>query len=524
MKYQKFAAKLTCALALCAITITIIMDFSRQVQHALTAETYRTLSEVSKTYNKVFNDRIDATVVTMNMMAGHLSSVHGSSPEEVMDVLQNAVDEGGFTKMAVCREDGVSMSNVGTVVDVSQRNYFKKAMSGTPDVSEPLTLSANGEESIIVAVPVRHDGQVTGVLFGGYPLTIAGDHLLDTTYYSEGYGYIVQSGGDIILSSDHSDKMVEGKNLLTFFEKTDFMEFSMGQLKAAMEKGESGSFAYRYEGQRRFVSFTPSTVNDWYTFSLSSDAPMLRDERVNKQIVYILMAKLAMVAALVLLWIVWSNRRHNKALLRQEEELRLSEKRFSVAVNASSGTLFEVDLKRQLYTHFENPQRIFAADTETLLADTHGFAALSHDAFVDGVTAYFFHPEDCAMAKSEMEKLAQSKTTSYEARLRRHDGSYLWCRVDLSLTFDLAGEPSHLVGFISDIDAIKSQAIYAELQAQNDPMTGLYNKVAMATLANKGLAKYPMGRHALMVLDIDDFKGINDTLGHAFGDLVLIDV
>ncbi|MEG0893140.1 MAG: hypothetical protein RSF89_05350, partial [Oscillospiraceae bacterium] len=78
-----------------------------------------------------------------------------------------------------------------------------------------------------------------------------------------------------------------------------------------------------------------------------------------------------------------------------------------------------------IYTHFENPQRIFAADTETLLADTRGFAALPHDAFVDGVTGYFFHPEDCAIAKNEMEKLAQSITTSYEARLRRHDDSYL---------------------------------------------------------------------------------------------------
>ncbi|MEG1011465.1 MAG: diguanylate cyclase, partial [Ruthenibacterium sp.] len=264
--------------------------------------------------------------------------------------------------------------------------------------------------------------------------------------------------------------------------------------------------------------------NDWYTFSLSSDAPMLRDEKVNKQIVYVLVAKLTVVAALVFLWIVLRNRRHNNELLRQEDELRLSEKRFSVAINASSGTLFEVDLKRQLYTHFENPQRIFATDAETLLADTRGFAALPHDAFVDGVTGYFFHPEDCAMAKSEMEKLAQNKTTSYEARLRRHDGSYLWCRVDLSLIFDFSGEPSHLVGFISDINAIKSQAIDAALQAQKDPMTGLYNKVAMATLANKGLAESPHGRHALMVLDIDDFKGINDTLGHAFGDLVLIDV
>ncbi|MEG0893139.1 MAG: cache domain-containing protein, partial [Oscillospiraceae bacterium] len=323
MKYQKFAAKVACAVALCAITVVIIMDFSHQVQHALTAETYRTLSEVSKTYNKVFNDRIEDTIVTMNMLADHLSAAHGSSPEEAIGVLQNAVDEGGFTKMAVCREDGVSISNEGTVVDVSHRDYFKKAMSGQADVSEPLTLSADGEESIIVAVPVRRAGQVTGVLFGGYPLTIAGDHLLDTTYYSEGYGYIVEPRGAIILSSDHSDKMVDGKNLLAFFEKTEFVKFSMAQLKTAMGQGESGSFAYRYEGQRRFVSFTPSTVNDWYTFSLSSDAPMLRDERVNTQIVYTLVAKLAVVAALVLLWIVWSNRQHNKELLRQEEELRL---------------------------------------------------------------------------------------------------------------------------------------------------------------------------------------------------------
>ncbi|MEG1579275.1 MAG: cache domain-containing protein, partial [Oscillospiraceae bacterium] len=225
MKYQKIAAKIACAVALCAITVGIITDFSHQVQRALTAETYRTLSEVSKTYNKVFNDRIDATIVTMNMLAGHLSSVHGSSPEEVMDVLQNAVGEGGFTKMAVCREDGMSMSNEGTVMDVSGRDYFRRAMSGKADVSEPLNVLGSGEESIIVAVPVRHDGQVTGVLLGGYPLTIAGDHLLDTTYYSEGYGYIVEPRGAIILSSDHSDKMVEGKNLLTFSKKPTLWSF-----------------------------------------------------------------------------------------------------------------------------------------------------------------------------------------------------------------------------------------------------------------------------------------------------------
>ncbi|MEG1887359.1 MAG: cache domain-containing protein, partial [Oscillospiraceae bacterium] len=471
MKYRKIAVKILCAFALIAVTVVIIFDFSLQVQHALTAETYQTLAEVSKTYNKVFNDRVEDTVDTMNMLASHLADSHTSSKKEVMNLLQNAVNEGGFTKVAVCREDGVSLFNDGTKTDVSERDYFHKAMSGKADVSEPLT-TASGEESIIVAVPIRHDNKITGALLGGYPLVVAGDHLLDTTYYSEGYGFIVERGGAIILSSDHSDKMVDGKNLLNFFEKTNLMEFSIAQLTEAMDKGESGSFAYRYEGQRRFVSFTPSNINDWYTFSLSSDAPMLQDEKVNKQIVFALMAKLSAVAILVLMWIVIGNHRHNKKLLQQKDELHRSEKRFSVAINASSGTLFEVDLKRQLYTHFENPQRIFKTDTETILNDTSGFAGLPHDAFVDAATGYFFHPDDTAMAKSEMEKLPQTKTTSFEARIRRHDDSFIWCRVDLSITYDLDGEPSRLVGFISDIDAIKSQAIQSELQAQKDPMTG----------------------------------------------------
>ncbi|MEG1991088.1 MAG: diguanylate cyclase, partial [Christensenella sp.] len=89
---------------------------------------------------------------------------------------------------------------------------------------------------------------------------------------------------------------------------------------------------------------------------------------------------------------------------------------------------------------------------------------------------------------------------------------------------DEFGVPSRLVGFMSDIDDIKKQAERLESKVQTDSMTGLYNKIAMFTISKKALNEYPTGRHALIVLDIDNFKGINDTLGHAFGDLVLVEV
>ncbi|MEG2930883.1 MAG: diguanylate cyclase, partial [Ruthenibacterium sp.] len=210
---------------------------------------------------------------------------------------------------------------------------------------------------------------------------------------------------------------------------------------------------------------------------------------------------------------------------QQEEALRLSEKRFSIAINASSGTLFEVDLKQQLYTHFENAERIFGIDAEKLLADTRAFSTLPRTEFAQAVTCYFFHPDDHAAAIGAMQQLEKAGATSYEARLRRFDQSgYLWVRVDLTLNRDEFGAPAFLVGFMTDIDTIKKQAELLENQVQTDPMTGVYNKIAMTTLANQTLQEYPNGHHALMILDIDDFKGINDTLGHAFGDIILVDV
>ncbi|MEG1706817.1 MAG: GGDEF domain-containing protein, partial [Clostridia bacterium] len=46
----------------------------------------------------------------------------------------------------------------------------------------------------------------------------------------------------------------------------------------------------------------------------------------------------------------------------------------------------------------------------------------------------------------------------------------------------------------------------------------------MATLSDKFLKENSTGRHALLAIDIDNFKGINDTLGHAFGDIVIIEI
>ena len=60
-----------------------------------------------------------------------------------------------------------------------------------------------------------------------------------------------------------------------------------------------------------------------------------------------------------------------------------------------------------------------------------------------------------------------------------------------------------------------------EVKADTDLLTGLYNKIATEKLIKNYIAQNPDGRGLLILLDLDNFKKINDTLGHGFGDEVL---
>ncbi|MBA2300302.1 MAG: sensor domain-containing diguanylate cyclase, partial [Chloroflexi bacterium] len=83
-------------------------------------------------------------------------------------------------------------------------------------------------------------------------------------------------------------------------------------------------------------------------------------------------------------------------------------------------------------------------------------------------------------------------------------------------------ENGHLEQSLAELSRLKEQLRY---QAYHDPLTHLPNRSLFVELVNKRLAALPMRRHAVVLfLDLDDFKIVNDTLGHAAGDRLLADV
>jgi len=108
-------------------------------------------------------------------------------------------------------------------------------------------------------------------------------------------------------------------------------------------------------------------------------------------------------------------------------------------------------------------------------------------------------------------------------RICKRDGTPCWCKI-LYHIMRSDNERIRLIGKITGIDAqMKEKQLLME-KAQLDALTGLYNKDAFRIHCVEYLSEYPDNNSAIVFFDVDNFKEINDSLGHAVGDKALLDV
>ena len=118
----------------------------------------------------------------------------------------------------------------------------------------------------------------------------------------------------------------------------------------------------------------------------------------------------------------------------------------------------------------------------------------------------------------------ESDRFELEHRIRQADGSYRWVYSHGRVVLDDAGNPTRMAGSQIDIKRMKNYEAQLIHQATHDRLTGLPNREKLQELIVEDAARRQQNqsyRYALAFLDLDDFKGVNDTLGHAAGDRLL---
>ena len=197
------------------------------------------------------------------------------------------------------------------------------------------------------------------------------------------------------------------------------------------------------------------------------------------------------------------------------EKLCLEQEKYHIIMKNSGDIMYELDCTTQQLTMSPLFKQKFGREIS---------GAVSLDNIPHYVSLLGIKAEDLeSMEDVTQQMLVHNNSVEAAARITKDDGSFIWCRLSQHPMLNADGELVYIIGRILDINDEVLEKERLEHQSRTDPLTGLLNKTAFFAEAEAYLRTSPSSNTALVFMDLDNFKQVNDCLGHMTGDTAIKD-
>lgn len=194
-------------------------------------------------------------------------------------------------------------------------------------------------------------------------------------------------------------------------------------------------------------------------------------------------------------------------------KLDLEQRKHNLLIEKSNEIIYEVNLEKKLLHSSDAFAKTFGWNLESQYSDIESISSM-----------WKIHEQDTPLFQDMLhDSMKLHEDSQCNIRMLTKEGPYRWFNISQYIMKDKYDNLLFILGKISDIDDIVKEKQLLEKKSQTDPMTGLYNKETFLKLSANYLEKSRDTLSALIFLDLDGFKNINDSLGHMIGDTAIQD-
>ncbi len=482
-----------------------------QIVREIRKGTFQTLEDAARQQSIALERYVEQLSTRVKLIAGYDAD---TGPNTLVESLRTELAEvAKDCEIGYANPAGELLYSDQTRTNVAAKEWFQRSMHGETAVTIATQNEDDGLADVLVSAHVETQTGVEGVLFSTVDHHNFSNLLRTLAYEGKTNSFVCDRTG-VVLFVEEGNSIAKVNRPIK--EEINDQGMTTGitidQLKEKLAKDQYVAFRFRNQGTPYYAVCVRLAAYDWYVFSVVPSK--VADVIANKVSVY----QMAMLCVVLLTGVAMAAQsfRHERETVSKLEAdkdlLRQSAQRYLLISRLSNEVFFHITLDSGLISFNDSFEAMFGFPPPDCTVNN-----------LDECTNLFFE-EDRVHFLSLINQLSEGEAEAHaELRMVNFRGIARWKRVEIFSVFDQDRQTVQIVGKIADIHRQKQSMQRLVRRADSDPLTGLLNRGAIernikSFLVGEGLG----GRHALLMLDFDNFKAVNDTLGHAKGDQLLV--
>ncbi len=464
---------------------------------------------VEDAYNNVQTiERMFKHYSYMLYLEADLFKKHELTTENITSALSSLETYGEFSKVVAVFPDGASFSVQDNIVVAEDYSYADKMHLGHFYITDVYQDKQFGNV-VALNVPIINAKAEVVAFFVGVVSTNKLSDTLNDFFFTEGsYFHLVDQNGAYVADSKASNMLLMNTSFFEALKELTFLEgFSLEKMTTDMRLKISGTTRYSFGKHQRIAYYQPLEINNWVFMAVANQENVEAMSQAHLQNSTNLILKILFVFFLLLFWVYQTQKtlRNNTLVF---------EKSFKALSEQINQVVFEYNIKTDT---------IHSISDKNAIRDVIGGDG-NHN--IETLVARV-HPEDIKGVQAAIQTIRDSESfNGVKFRLLTVNGSYIWFMMSgVPILEKVNATPTKALGLIENIHEEENETIALKEKAELDSLTGIYNKGATEHHIKEILANAsPSECHCMMIIDVDNFKTLNDTLGHQQGDKVIKDL